>query len=120
MSESIYKKNPYHFPPINLLDGDALSNLCPKQDSLEKLLELYGVYVNITGVFKGYSVTRYELTPKPGTRLSEIYDMKDDLECLLASGPIRIEKATPDNPIIGIEVPNNEYKLYHIKEHQCH
>lgn len=116
MLESSYKKNPYILPPINLLDGDASSILCPKQNSLEKLLELYGVYVNITGVFKGYSVTRYELTPKPGTRLSEIYDMKDDLECQLATGHIRIEKATPDNPIIGIEIPNKEYKHYHIKE----
>lgn len=116
MSELSNKDFSYSIPSIDLLNKDASSKLNPNQDSLEKLLELYGVYVKVAGVYKGYSVTRYDLNAKPGTRLSEIYDMKDDLECQLAAGPIRIEKATPDNPIIGIEVPNEEFKRYLIKE----
>ena len=116
MSESSYKEYSYSVPSTNLLNDESTPEASHKQDYLERLLELYGVYVDVTGVYEGCSVTRYDLKAKPGTRLCEIYEMKEDLECQLAAGPIRIEKATPDDPTIGIEVPKEELRRYLIRE----
>ena len=106
----------YTAPPINLLRTDSYYEPNQKQNYLENLFEQFGVNIQISGVYEGYGVTRYDARPKPGTRLSEIYDMKFDLEYQLQAGPIRIEVATPDDPIIGIEVPTGKFERFPIRQ----
>lgn len=115
MSDS-NQKNSYTAPPINLLKTNSYYEPNQKQNYLENLFEQFGVNVQIAGVYEGYGVTRYDARPKPGTRLSEIYDMKEDLEYQLQAGPIRIEVATPDDPIIGIEVPTGKFECFPIRQ----
>ena len=110
------QNNSYTAPPISLLKSDSYYEPNQKQDHLENLFEQFGVNVRITGVYEGYAVTRYDARPKPGTRLSEVYDMKEDLEYQLQAGPIRIEVATPDDPIIGIEVPTGKFDRFPIRQ----
>ena len=116
MSETKIANNLYKKPPIELLKEGAPFEFNHKKKHMETILGHYGIYVNVTNVFESYSVTRYEVTILPGTRLSEIYEMEDDLEYQLGNGPVRIERATTGDPIIGIEVPNGKFRYLPIRE----
>ena len=77
-----------------------------KSAKLVETLETYGAKTRIVGIHRGPSVTRYELHPAIGVKVSKIVNLADDLALALAAKDIRIEAPIPGKPLIGIEVPN--------------
>ena len=116
------KKKPYKFPPISLLA--PIKNKGPKGDQdvrdtalkLKNTLESFGVSVTITDYSRGPAVTRYELTPEVGVKVSKILSLQDDIKLSLAAADIRIEAPIPGKSAIGIEVPNKEKQMVGFRE----
>lgn len=104
----------YSFPPINLLQkgasaaGDSTQELKETAMRLQQTLNTFGVRVTITDISQGPSVTRYELQPEQGVKVSKIVGLADDIKLNLAATDIRIEAPIPGKAAIGIEVPNKE------------
>ena len=106
---------PYKFPPINLLakgsgkkGGDSARDLKETAERLRQTLDTFGVKVTITDISQGPSVTRYELQPELGVKVSKIVGLADDIKLNLAATDIRIEAPIPGKAAVGIEVPNKE------------
>ena len=106
---------PYKFPPINLLSkgkgkkgGDSARELKETAEHLRQTLDTFGVKVTITDISQGPSVTRYELQPELGVKVSKIVGLADDIKLNLAATDIRIEAPIPGKAAVGIEVPNKE------------
>ncbi len=109
------KEKPYVKPPIRLLSRqtkssagmtkEALNNTAMK---LEQTLRDFGVGVTVTDYSCGPSVTRYELQPDHGVKVSRIVALADDIKLNLAAADIRIEAPIPGKSVVGIEVPNKE------------
>ncbi len=111
--ESAPKK--YMFPPFSLLKkgankGNAASSTQLKETAihLQKTLATFGVKVTITDISQGPTVTRYELQPEQGVKVSKIVGLADDIKLNLAATDIRIEAPIPGKAAVGIEVPNKE------------
>ncbi len=109
------KKKPkeYYLPDVNLLAGGSAKRragadieLRETANNLKNILENFGVKVTVNNYSKGPSVTRYELQPEVGTRLSKITSLADDIKLNLAATDIRIEAPIPGKSAVGIEVPN--------------
>lgn len=105
----------YVFPPLDLLKkGAGRSNSNQEQEirktaaKLQQTLESFGVRVTVTNVSCGPSVTRYELLPEQGVKVSRIVSLSDDIKLNLAAADIRIEAPIPGKAAVGIEVPNSE------------
>ena len=104
----------YVFPPLNLLKkgegrkGDSTSQLKETALRLQQTLQTFGVKVNITDISQGPSVTRYEMQPEQGVKVSKIVGLQDDIKLNLAATDIRIEAPIPGKAAVGIEVPNKE------------
>ncbi len=104
----------YVFPPISLLQkgaaitGDSERELKQTAMHLQQTLSTFGVKVTITDISQGPSVTRYELQPEQGVKVSKIVSLTDDIKLNLAAMDIRIEAPIPGKAAIGIEVPNKE------------
>lgn len=105
----------YHLPPLSLLNkgkpgsaGDSDAYLQEMAAKLENTLQNFGVGVKITDVSCGPSVTRYELQPDQGVKVSRIVGLADDIKLNLAAPDIRIEAPIPGKAAVGIEVPNKE------------
>lgn len=105
----------YVFPPITLLKaadrnakGDSPEHLRKTALKLQRTLQNFGVNVTITDVSCGPSVTRYELQPEQGVKVSKIVNLTDDIKLNLAAADIRMEAPIPGKAAIGIEVPNKE------------
>ena len=104
----------YHIPPLNLLQkgkaatGDSSRELKETAMRLQQTLNTFGVKVTITDISQGPSVTRYELQPEQGVKVSKIVGLADDIKLNLAATDIRIEAPIPGKAAIGIEVPNKE------------
>ncbi len=109
----------YIFPPRNLLaaakakagkagSADEIKDTAMK---LQSTLESFGVHVTITNVSCGPSVTRYELQPEQGVKVSRITALSDDIKLNLAAADIRIEAPIPGKAAVGIEVPNKENSM---------
>lgn len=105
----------YHFPPIDLLtkgkNTEKNGNNTELQETAQKLqqtLQNFGVGVTVTDVSCGPSVTRYELQPEQGVKVSRIVSLADDIKLNLAAADIRIEAPIPGKAAVGIEVPNKE------------
>lgn len=103
----------YHFPPISLLSkpksttkGVTDSELKETALKLQSTLESFGVRVAVTNVSCGPAVTRYELQPEQGVKVSKITGLADDIKLNLAASDIRIEAPIPGKAAVGIEVPN--------------
>ncbi len=107
-------RKPYKFPPISLLTkGNSekngnISELKATAAKLEEVLQSFGVKVTVTDISKGPSVTRYEMIPETGVKVSKIVSLADDIKLNLAAADIRIEAPIPGKAAIGIEVPNKE------------
>ncbi len=108
-------KKPYVFPPVSLLSpgkgGGSRKNDAAVRDTAIKLkqtLESFGVNVTITNYSCGPRVTRYEIQPEQGVKVSRIVNLADDIKLNLAAEEIRIEAPIPGKAAIGIEVPNAE------------
>lgn len=105
----------YHFPPYSrLAKGKSKNNGSSDKDlketalRLQQTLSTFGVKVTILGASQGPSVTRYELQPEQGVKVSKIVGLADDIKLNLAATDIRIEAPIPGKAAVGIEVPNKE------------
>ena len=104
----------YMFPPLSRLQkgvaatGDSTKELKETAMRLQQTLNTFGVRVTITDISQGPSVTRYELQPEQGVKVSKIVGLADDIKLNLAATDIRIEAPIPGKAAIGIEVPNRE------------
>lgn len=104
----------YHTPPLDLLKrgkkavGDSDSHLRATALKLEQTLQNFGVGVHVTNASCGPSVTRYELQPEQGVKVSKIVGLADDIKLNLAVADLRIEAPIPGKAAVGIEVPNAE------------
>lgn len=105
-------KKAYEFPPMELLKkgkqtgGDSDTHLRETAGKLQETLHNFGVNVSITNVSCGPTVTRYELQPEQGVKVSKIVGLTDDIKLNLAATDIRIEAPIPGKAAVGIEVPN--------------
>ncbi len=113
----------YEFPPITLLsEGDKKGIKGSKKawadpaSKLQKTLYSFGVSAKVENVSVGPAITRYELKPAEGVRVSKIANLADDIALNLAAKTIRIEAPIPGKQAVGIEVPNEESEMVHIRE----
>ena len=113
----------YEFPPITMLElGD---NVRPKLEKktisdnalkLQKTLYSFGVSAKVENVSVGPAITRYELKPAEGVRVSKIANLADDIALNLAAESIRIEAPIPGKQAVGIEIPNKENQIVHLRD----
>ena len=103
----------YKFPPIDLLkrplndsSGDIRSELTANAEKLVDTLRSFGVETRIINISRGPSVTRYELQPAAGVKISRITNLADDIALNLAAAGVRIEAPIPNKAAVGIEIPN--------------
>lgn len=114
IAKSMPKSKVYKFPPMKLLKrgdkngGDSDKHLKETALKLQNTLQTFGVNVTITNISCGPSVTRYELQPEMGVKVSKIVGLTDDIKLNLAASDIRIEAPIPGKAAVGIEVPNKE------------
>ena len=114
VSENEVKNETYHTPPFSLLTrgkkggGDSDTHLRETAGKLQDTLHSFGVNVTVTNVSCGPAVTRYELQPEQGVKVSKIVGLADDIKLNLAAADIRIESPIPGKAAVGIEVPNKE------------
>ena len=113
----------YEYPPLNLLSRNtkkttkagakALTDTAAK---LQKTLYSFGVSAKVENVTVGPAITRYELKPAEGVRVSKIANLADDIALNLAAETLRIEAPIPGKQAVGIEVPNKEREAVHLRE----
>ena len=113
----------YEYPPVELLSkakakplkggAKALTDTATK---LQKTLYSFGVSAKVENVSVGPAITRYELKPAEGVRVSKIANLADDIALNLAAETIRIEAPIPGKQAVGIEVPNKEKETVHLRE----
>ena len=113
----------YVFPPLSLLkkgikntNTDSEKQLKETAMKLEKTLKTFGVNVTVTDISQGPAVTRYELQPEVGVKVSKIVNLSDDIKLNLAATDIRIEAPIPGKPAVGIEVPNKENSMVALRD----
>ena len=113
----------YEFPPIELMKlGEPKSNkggkkiLTDTATRLQKTLYSFGVSAKVENVSVGPAITRYELKPAEGVRVSKIAKLSDDIALNLAAESIRIEAPIPGKQAVGIEIPNKEKEIVHLRE----
>ncbi len=113
----------YVFPPISLLregkpetGGATREELLRSAKSLEDVLMTFGVEAKVVQVNRGPAVTRYELQPKQGVKVSRIVNLTDDIAMNLAASSIRIEAPIPGKSAVGIEIPNKETSMVTLRE----
>ena len=112
----------YEFPPIDFLkSGKAATKLGKKAvtdtaNKLQKTLYSFGVSAKVENVSVGPAITRYELKPAEGVRVSKIANLADDIALSLAAETIRIEAPIPGKQAVGIEIPNKEKEIVHLRD----
>lgn len=121
--EKHYKNQEYNFPPVSLLQKSSSrqNNLNEKEllnnaQILEKTLESFGIQAKVVQVSCGPVVTRYEVQPSPGIKVSRIVNLADDIALSLAVPDVRIEAPIPGKAAIGIEVPNKEVSKVYFRD----
>lgn len=112
----------YEFPPVELLTmpkgtkGVSERALQETAQKLQSTLDSFGVRVTVTNVSCGPAVTRYELQPEQGVKVSKITSLADDIKLNLAAADVRIEAPIPGKAAVGIEVPNKENSMVLLRE----
>ena len=114
-AEQMPPERPYVFPPADLLTK-AANKAGDSRQHLQETLKNFGVNVTITNISCGPAVTRYELQPEMGVKVSKIVNLADDIKLNLAAADIRIEAPIPGKAAIGIEVPNKENVMVSFRE----
>nr|WP_026298185.1 DNA translocase FtsK [Cohnella laeviribosi] len=116
-------KKPYRIPPLHLLNkpqgggrGGSAADTRETARKLEATLESFGVRARVLDVARGPAVTRYELQPDVGVKVSRIVNLTDDIALALAAKDIRMEAPIPGKSAIGIEVPNSEVSIVTLRE----
>ncbi|UPT00576.1 DNA translocase FtsK [Lactobacillus delbrueckii subsp. bulgaricus] len=117
----------YQFPPLSLLKAVQASDQSSDKDKtrqntaiLEETFKSFGVEVNVKKAILGPTITRYEVQPAVGVKVSRIVNLADDLALALAAKDIRIEAPIPGKPYIGIEVPNQKAQSVAFKDAMEH
>lgn len=114
----------YEFPPLDLLEKgkrtssqrDDKRSVAETANRLQKTLYSFGVSAKVEKVSVGPAITRYELRPSEGVRVSKIAKLADDIALNLAAESIRIEAPIPGKQAVGIEVPNRENEMVHLRD----
>ena len=113
----------YEFPPIALLEvgdgrkgGSSKKALADNALKLQKTLYSFGVSAKVEDVSVGPAITRYELKPAEGVRVSKIANLADDIALNLAAQSIRIEAPIPGKQAVGIEIPNKDTEVVHLRD----
>ena len=113
----------YIFPEFDLLqeakpasEEDVSAELRANADKLVDTLKSFGVQTRVVDISRGPAVTRYELQPSAGVKISKITGLADDIALNLAAGGVRIEAPIPNKPAVGIEVPNRNVSIVSIRE----
>ena len=116
------KAVPYEFPPISLLakapqtgDDGSRAVMLATARKLEDTLKSFGVDAKVVQINKGPTVTRYEVSPSHGVKVSRIVNLADDIALNLAASGIRIEAPIPGKAAVGIEVPNKEQQAVYLR-----
>ena len=114
---------PYTFPPTELLklrdnsnEDDITEELRKNADTITNTLQSFGVSARVVDINRGPAVTRYELQPGAGVKVSKIANLSDDLALNLAAKSVRIEAPIPGKAAVGIEVPNKNRDIVNIRE----
>lgn len=124
ISENKHEAVVYKFPPISLLKEadndrnaeDAEAEMKANADTLVDTLKSFGVQTRIVDIHRGPTVTRYELQPSAGVKISKITALADDIALNLAAAGVRIEAPIPGKAAVGIEVPNRVKDVVSIRE----
>lgn len=113
----------YKLPPLDLLKAPKQNsqqadkrNIYENARKLEKTFQSFGVKAKVTQVHLGPAVTKYEVYPDVGVKVSKIVNLSDDLALALAAKDIRIEAPIPGKSAVGIEVPNSEIAMVSLRE----
>ena len=113
----------YEFPPVQLLSEpektagkNSKKSVADTATKLQKTLYSFGVSAKVENVSVGPAITRYELKPAEGVRVSKIANLADDIALNLAAESIRIEAPIPGKQAVGIEIPNKENEIVHFRE----
>lgn len=113
----------YELPPIDCLDmpkksgmGNSPEELRSRGETIVKTLKSFGVGTRIVEICQSPSVTRFELQPDPGVKISRITALSDDIAMNLAASGVRIEAPIPNKNAVGIEVPNSEKVMVTLRE----
>jgi S-DNA-T family DNA segregation ATPase FtsK/SpoIIIE len=120
--DAVQTDKPYELPSLKLLQlpkgksGQSGSGYMENARKLETTLESFGVRAKVVEVVRGPSVTRYEIQPDVGVKVSRIVSLTDDIALALAAKDIRMEAPIPGKSAIGIEVPNTEVSLVTLRE----
>ncbi|MBC7958287.1 MAG: DNA translocase FtsK 4TM domain-containing protein [Vallitaleaceae bacterium] len=122
-AQPLINKSLYEYPPLQLLQDNPFVGVRGSREALQKnaekleqTLESFGVLAKVINISCGPSVTRYELQPEQGVKVSRIVNLSDDIALNLAASGIRMEAPIPGKSLIGIEVPNKEVSSVFIKE----
>ena len=123
MEKELPQEEVYRLPPVSLLklpkntnNEDVSEELRQNADKLVETLKSFGVLTRIVDITRGPTVTRYELQPSTGVKISKITGLSDDIALNLATAGVRIEAPIPNKPAVGIEVPNRVTDTVTIRE----
>ena len=111
----------YQLPPLSLLHRPqqagkvrSTKDINENIHILEETLENFGVKAKVTQVSRGPAITRYEIQPPPGVKVSRIVSLADDIALSMAAPDVRVEAPIPGKAAVGIEVPNKEISMVHL------
>ena len=118
------KEQIYILPSVELLapptaksnSAEAIIELREKSDIIKNTLKSFGIEVKIMDILRGPSITRYEIQPGAGVKVSKIRGLEDDIALSLAAMGVRIEAPVPGKPVVGIEVPNVHKDVVTLRE----
>ncbi len=119
---SPHDRRPYTLPPIELLNVTPKKVDAAKDDTKEKIVALeetlssFGIDAKVVAVERGPRVTRFEMVPPPGIRISRITNLADNIALSLAALDVRVEAPVPGKGVVGIEVPNKESVIVDLRE----
>ena len=113
----------YNYPPVDLLslpkahkEADREIKDQEKAEKLESTLHDFGINAKLTGIAHGPAVTRFELAPAPGVKVSRITSLSDDIALSLAALSVRIEAPIPGKAAVGVEIPNETVETVPLRE----
>ncbi len=115
-------EKPYVKPPLNLLSAppksakSSAADMRKNVEILERTLESFNVNAKVVNVSHGPVVTRYEVQPAAGVKVSKIVNLSDDIAMNLSARDVRIEAPVPGKPVVGIEIPNNQRAFVGLRE----
>jgi S-DNA-T family DNA segregation ATPase FtsK/SpoIIIE len=126
VQEKINVRGDYKLPPLDLLQGQTAQEIKQAQEmqeqinarkeQLETALRSFGIGAHVVAIFQGPAVTRYELQPEPGVKVSRINNLANDISLAMAAQGVRIEAPVPGKSVVGIEVPNPMVTPVRLKE----